>query len=84
MRRLQAQTLPDEAPPVGKIHPCSKTEKIIQNAKISDTPFNQRSLIHREVWLPGGPRIPKNPVFFKSGKNHQKRENSKMYRVWQN
>jgi hypothetical protein len=24
LRRLQAQTLPDEAPPMGKIHPFSK------------------------------------------------------------
>jgi hypothetical protein len=24
LRRLQAQTLPDEAPPIGKIHPFSK------------------------------------------------------------
>ena len=24
LRRLQAQTLPDEAPPLGKIHPFSK------------------------------------------------------------
>ena len=36
-------------------------KKIIQNAKtqkyakISDTPFDQRSLIHREAWFPGVP-----------------------------
>ena len=24
LRRLQAQTLPDEAPPIGKIHPFTK------------------------------------------------------------
>ena len=28
----------------------------------------------------GGPRIPKNPIFFKNGKNHQKRKNLKMSR----
>ena len=26
MRRLQAQTLPDEAPPIGKIHPFTKMD----------------------------------------------------------
>ena len=28
----------------------------------------------------GGPRIPKNPIFLKNGKNHPKRKNSKMSR----
>ena len=43
-------------------------------------PFNQRLLIHREAWFPGGPRIPINPIFLKNGKNHQKCKNSKMSR----
>ena len=37
-------------------------KKVKEYAKISDTPFDQRSLIHREAWFPGGPRIPKNPI----------------------
>ena len=40
--------------------------------------IDQRSLIHREAWFLGGPRIPKNPIFFwKNGRNHPKRKNSK-------
>ena len=49
----------------------SKTQKLknVQKyANISNTPFNQRSLIHREAWFPGGPRIPKNPIFLKTEK----------------
>ena len=59
----------------------SKTQKIknVQKyAKISDTPFDQRSLIHLEAWFPGGPRIPKNPIFLKNGKNHPKHKYSKL------
>ena len=61
----------------------SKTQKLknIQRyAKISDTPFDQRSLIHREAWFLGGPRIPKNPIFLINRKNHPKRRNSKTSR----
>ena len=36
-----------------------------------------KGYVHREAWFPGGPRIPKNPIFFKNGKNHPKRKNSK-------
>ena len=53
----------------------SKTQKLkyVQKyAKISDKPFDQRSLIHREVWFPGGPRIPKNPFFFVKRKKSPK------------
>ena len=61
----------------------SKTQ-ILKNAqkyaKISDTPFDQRSLIHREAWFPGGQRIPKNPISLTNGKNHPKRKNSKTSR----
>ena len=56
-----------------------KTEKLIQNAKtqknvqkyakISNTPFDQRSLIHQKAWFPGGPRIPQNPIFEKRKKS---------------
>ena len=58
----------------------SKTQKLKnfqKYAKISDTPFDQRSLIHREAWFSGGPRIPKNRIFLKNGKNHPKRKKSK-------
>ena len=53
-----------------------KTEKIIQNAKtqkvqkyakISDTPFDQRSLIHRDAWFPPcfvRQNQPKKTIFF--------------------
>ena len=37
-------------------------------------------LIHREAWFPGGPRIPKNPIFLKNAKNHPKRKNTKKSR----
>ena len=53
----------------------SKTQKLknIQKyAKISDTLFDQRSLIHREAWFPGGPRIPQNPIFFEKRKKSSK------------
>ena len=45
-----------------------KLKNIQKYAKISDTPFDQRSLIHREAWFPGGPRIPQNPIFLKKEK----------------
>ena len=41
-------------------------------------PFDQRSLIYQEEWFPGGPSIPKNMIFLKNGKIHQKYKNSKM------
>ena len=58
----------------------SKTQKLknVQGyAKISDTPFNQRSLIHREAWFPGGPRITQNPIFSKNGKKSSKMQKLK-------
>ena len=54
-----------------------KTQKVQKYAKISDTPFDQRSLIHREAWFPGGPRIPKKPNCLKNRKNPPKCKNSK-------
>ena len=37
----------------GKNHPKRKKIKnVLRYAKISDMPFDQRSLIHREVWFP--------------------------------
>ena len=42
--------------------------------------FDQKSLIQREAWFLGGPRIPKNPIFLNNGKNHPKRKNSKTSR----
>ena len=47
---------------------------------LSDTPFGQRSLIHREAWFPPcfvGQRIPQSPIFLKNGKNHPKRKKIK-------
>ena len=35
-------------------------------------PFDQRSLIHQKAWFLGGPRISKNQMFLKNGKNHPK------------
>ena len=32
-------------------------------------PFDQRSLIHREMWFQSGPRIPKNLIFLKNGQS---------------
>ena len=49
----------------------SKTQKLknVQKyAKISDTPFDQRSLIHQEAWFLSGPRIPKTQIFWKNKK----------------
>ena len=43
----------------------------VKYAKISDTPFDQRSLIHWEEWLLGGQRIPKNPNCLKNKKSFQ-------------
>ena len=43
-------------------------------------PLDQRSLIHRLAWFPGGPRLPQNPNCLEKGKNHPKRKNSKISR----
>ena len=76
-----------------KTHFFLKTEKFIKNAKtqnvqkyfnISDTPFDQRSLIHWEAWFPGGQRIPQNPIFLKNKKNYSKRKKSKSLEICQN
>ena len=46
-------------------------------------PAYGRQSISRPMWIvapmpqEGGPRIPKNPIFLKNGKNHLKRKNSK-------
>ena len=58
----------------------SKTQKLknIQKyAKICNTSFDQRSLIHWEAWFPGGPRRPKNPIFFKNKKKSSKTQELK-------
>ena len=58
----------------------SKTQKLknVQRyAKIRDLPFDQRSLIHREAWFPGEPRIPKNPIFFDKRKKSSKTQKFK-------
>ena len=58
----------------------SKTQKLknVQRyAKISDKPFDQRSLIHREAWFPGGPRIPQNPIFFEKREKSSKTQKLK-------
>ena len=54
-----------------------KLKNILKYAKISDTPFDQRSLIHREAWFPGGPRIPKYPIFFEKRKKSSKTQKFK-------
>ena len=41
-----------------------KLKNIKKYAKISDTPFDQKPLIHREEWFPGEPGIPKKKIFF--------------------
>ena len=45
-----------------------KLKTVQKQVKISDTPFDQRSLIHREAWFPGGPRIPQNLIILKKEK----------------
>ena len=63
-----------------KAEKSSKTQKIktVQKyAKISDLPFDQRSLIHREAWFLGGPRVPQNPIFLKNGKKPSKTQKLK-------
>ena len=45
-----------------------KLKNVQKYDQISDMPFNQRGLIHREAWIPGGPRIPKHLIFLKNGK----------------
>ena len=63
-----------------KVSKTQKLKNVKKYAKISDTPFDQRSLIHREGWFLYGPRIPKNPNCLKNGKNHPKCKNSNMSR----
>ena len=54
-----------------------KLKNVQKCAKISDTPFDQRSLIHREAWFPGGPRTPKNSNCFKNGTKSSKMQKLK-------
>ena len=46
----------------------SVPKTLTELCQISDMPFDQRSLIHRKAWFPGGPRIPQNPIFLKTEK----------------
>ena len=65
----------------------SKTQKltnVYKYAKISDTPFDQRSLIHQEAWFPDGPRIPENPIFLKTEKIIQNAKTQKRLEICQN
>ena len=60
-----------------------KLRNVQKYDKISNTPFDHRSLIHREAWFSPcfvGQRIPQNPIFLKNGKNHLKHKNTKMSR----
>ena len=69
----------------GKNHPKRKNSKnVYKYAKISDTLFDQRSLIHREAWFPGGPRIPQNPIFLKTEKIIQNAKTQKCLEICQN
>ena len=53
--------------------------------KISNTPFDQRSLIHREVWFPDGPRIPQNLNYLKNRKKIiQNAKTQKRLKICQN
>ena len=61
-----------------------KIKNVQRYAKISDTPFAQRSLIHREAWFPGGPRIPKNPIFLKNRNVHQNAKTQNCLEICQN
>ena len=54
-----------------------KLRNVKKYDKICDMPFDQRSLINREAWFLGGPRIPKKQIFLKNGKNHPKRKTSR-------
>ena len=63
-----------------KLSKTQKLKNVYKYAKISDTSFDQRSLIRREAWFLGGPRISKNQIFLKNGINHQKRKTSKTSR----
>ena len=69
----------------GKTHPKRKNSKKVQRyAKISDTAFDQRSLIHRQAWFPGGPRIPQNQIFLKNRKIIQNVKTQKRLDICQN
>ena len=60
-----------------------KLRNVQKYDKISDTPFDQRSIIHPEAWFPPcfvKQRIPQNPIFLKTEKNYSKRKNSKTSR----
>ena len=61
-----------------------KLKNIKKYAKIIDTPFDQRSLIHREAWFPGGPRIPKNQNCLKTEKIIQNAKTKKRLDICQN
>ena len=66
----------------------SKTQKLKtfqKSAQISNTPFDQRSLIHWDAWFPPcfvGPRIPQNLIFLKNGKNSSKTQKLKNIQRW--
>ena len=60
-----------------------KLRNVQKYDKNSDTPFDQRFLIHREAWFPPcfvGQRKHQNQIFVKNGKNQPKRKNSKTSR----
>ena len=63
---------------------AQELKNVEKYAKISDIPFDQRSLIHREAWFSGGPRIPKNQIFLKNGKNHLNAKTLKRLGICQN
>ena len=57
-----------------------KLKNIWKYTKISDTPFDQRSLIHREAWFSPcfvGQRIPQNRMFLKNEKKSSKTQKLK-------
>ena len=68
----------------GKNHQKRKNSESLEVRQNQHTPFDQRSLIHREAWFLGGPRIPKNPSLKKNRKNYPKRKNSTSLEICQN
>ena len=52
-----------------------KLKNVYKYAKLSITPFDQRSLILWKVWFPSGQKIPKNPNGLGNVKKKTKKKN---------
>ena len=53
---------------------------IVKNPEYGRQSISQQMRIVAPIPQENGPRIPKNPIFLKNGKNHPKRKNSKTSR----